>query len=193
VNGAASGYLPIAFWLVPAPPYHDSLRRAIEGLACELDAPSFEPHVTVYAGARSPDDDLEALLGHAAHGTGRIDLRITALGTSHELFKSLYLELESDPELERLSRLFRVGLKAAHEYVVKPHLSLLYKRLPAATRASLARRFDLVGQRITFGQITAVRPGDGGKDWLDVERWDVWLRKDLSATRPRRAAERAIW
>jgi hypothetical protein len=139
----------------------------------------FEPHVTLYVGARSADDDVEALLSQAAQGVGTPELRITAVRTSPELFKALYLEFEPDPQTERLCGLFRAGLKAASPYVLRPHLSLLYKHLPGTTGVALARRFDLVGQRITFGQITAVRPGDGGKDWLDIERWGVWLRKDL--------------
>jgi Cyclic phosphodiesterase-like protein len=179
MKAEASEYLPVAFWLVPAPPFHCSLAATIESLARELKAPSFEPHVTVYVGVRHPDDDMETLLTQAAHDVGTMDLRVTALGTSHELFKALYLEMELDPELERLSRLFRAGLKSASDYVLKPHLSLLYKQLPPPRRGDLARRFDVVGQRITFGQVAAVRPGGGGKDWLDIERWDPWLRKDL--------------
>ena len=171
--------LPIAFWLVPAPPHHGKLATTIEGLARELNAPRFEPHVTVYAGARAVDDDVEILLTQAAGGIGSIDLRITAVGTSSELFKTLYLEFESDPQAERLCRLFRAGLRPALDYGLKPHLSLLYKQLPGPTRAALTRRFDLTGQRIAFGQVAAVRPGHGRNDWLDIEGWDVWLRKDL--------------
>jgi Cyclic phosphodiesterase-like protein len=170
---------PVAFWLVPAPPHHRTLCTIIEDLARELKAPMFEPHVTLYVGVQSADDDVEALLGHAAQSVGTPTLRIAAVRTSPELFKALYLEFEPDPATERLCGLFRAGLKAASPYVLTPHLSLLYKQLPATTGTALARRFDLAGQRITFGQITAVRPGDGGEDWLAIERWDVWLRKDL--------------
>ena len=166
---------------MPAPPYHRNLATTIESLARELNAPRFEPHVTVYAGAHAVDDDVELLLTQAAEGIGPMDLRITAVGTSPELFKSLYFEFEPDPKAERLCRVFRTGLKPAFDYVLKPHLSLLYKQLPSATRTALARRFDLVGQRITFNQIAAVRPGLGRHDWLDIERWDVWLRKDLGS------------
>jgi hypothetical protein len=176
----ASDSSPIGFWLVPAPAHHRHFAQIIEGLARELNAPRFEPHVTLYAGARAADDDVEALLAQAKQGMGALDLRVTAVGTSPELLKTLYLEFEPDPQTERLCRLFRTGLKPALDYVLKPHLSLLYKELPGATRGALARRFDdVVGQRITFAQITAVRPGGGANDWLEIEKWDVWLRKDL--------------
>ena len=129
------------------------------------------------------DDDVETLLSQAAEVVEPLDLRITRVGTSPDLFRTLYLEFEPDPKAEWLCRLFRAGLKPALDYVLKPHLSLLYKQLPGATRAALARRLDLVGQRITFDQIAAVRPGHGRHDWLDIEGWDVWLRKDLGGQR----------
>ena len=173
--------LPVAFWLVPAPPHHHDLAAIIEHLARELNAPRFEPHVTLYAGARGADDDVAALLTRAAQQVEAMDLRVTAVGTLPELFKALYLEVEPDPRTERLCRLFRAGLQPALDYALNPHLSLLYKNLPGTTRAALTRRFDFVRHRITFGQLAAVRPGGGGSDWLDIEKWDVWLRKDLGS------------
>jgi Cyclic phosphodiesterase-like protein len=176
---------PVAFWLVPALPYHRELATIIEGLADELNAPRFEPHVTVYAGARGADDDVEALLIQAAQRVAALDLRIAAVGTSPELFKTLYLELEPDPQTAGLCQGFRAGLRPAVDYVLKPHLSLLYKRLPAATRTALAGRFDMVGQHITFDQIAAVRPGHGRHEWFEIVAWDVWLRKPLGSQIPR--------
>ena len=172
---------PVAFWLVPAPSYHRTLAAVIEHLSRELNAPRFEPHVTLYAGARGADDDVAALLTRAAHQVEPMDLRVSAVGTMPELFRTLYLELEPDPRTERLCRLFQAGLQPALDYVLNPHLSLLYKDLPGTTRVALTRRFDFAGQRITFGQMAAVRPGGGDNDWLDIARWDVWLRKDLGS------------
>ena len=174
----------VAFWLVPAPPHNHDLAAIIEHLARELSAPRFEPHVTLYAGARGADDDVAALLTRAAQQVETMELRVTAVGTLPELFKTLYLEFEPDPRTEQLCRLFRAGLQPALPYVSNPHLSLLYKDLPEATRTALARRFDFAGQRITFGQMAAVRPGGEGHDWLDIEKWDVWLRKDLGSRSP---------
>jgi hypothetical protein len=182
-----SDTLPVGFWLVPAPPHHRNLAAIIDGLAQELDAPRFEPHVTLYAGARSGDDDVEALLTQATENLGSLELRIAGVGTSPELFKTLYLEFEPEPQTERLCRLFRAGLKPALDYELKPHLSLLYKHLPGTTRAALASRFDVVGQRIVFAQIAAVRPGEGDNKWLDIDRWDVWLRRELRNPSPARA------
>ena len=174
-------FLPVAFWLVPAPPDHQHLSAIIDDLARELNAPRFEPHVTLYAGARGPDDDVAALLSRAAQQVETMDLRVRAVGTLPDLFKTLYLDLEPDPRAERLCRLFRAGLQPALDYALSPHLSLLYKDLPVTTRAALIRRFDLVGRRIRFGQMAAVRPRAGSHDWLEIETWDAWLRRDLGS------------
>jgi hypothetical protein len=170
----------VAFWLVPTPPHARDLAVIIDRLASELDAPRFEPHVTVYGGARAADDDIAELLNQASTAVGAIELHVTGVGTSAELFKTLYLEFAADPRADVLCRLLGDGLTPRTDYVLKPHLSLLYKQLPEATRAALARRFDVVGQRITFGQLAAVRPDVTSNSWLDIERWDTWLRRDLS-------------
>jgi hypothetical protein len=174
-----AGSLPVAFWLIPTPPHDRHLAAIIDRLARELDAPRFEPHVTVYGGARESDDDVAELLSKAATAVGPIELHITGVGTSAELFKTLYLEFGADPRADWLCELFRAGLTPHVDYVLKPHLSLLYKHLPEPTRAALARRFDVIGQRITFGQLAAVRPEVTSNNWLDVEKWDAWLRRDL--------------
>lgn len=175
----SAGSLPVAFWLVPTPPHDRDLAAVIDGLARELDAPRFEPHVTVYGGFREADDDIAELLSQASTAVGAIELHVTGVGTSAELFKTLYLEFEADPRADWLCGLFRAGLTPHMDYVLKPHLSLLYKHLPEATRADLTRRFDMAGQRITFGQLAAVRPEVTGNDWLEIEKWDTWLRRDL--------------
>jgi hypothetical protein len=175
----SAGPLPVAFWLVPTPPHDRDLAVIIDRLASELDAPRFEPHVTVYGGARAADDDIADLLNRASTAVGAIELHVTGVGTSAELFKTLYLEFEADPRADALCRLLRSGLTPRIDYLLRPHLSLLYKHLPEATRVALAKRFDVVGQRITFGQLAAVRPEVTSNNWLDIEKWDAWLRRDL--------------
>jgi hypothetical protein len=176
-----SASLPVGFWLVPAPPHHQHLTGIIDSLARELNAPRFEPHVTLYAGARGPDDDVAALLHRAAEQVEPLDLRVRGIGTTSALFKTLYLEFEPEPRIEQLCRLFRAGLQPALDYELNPHLSLLYKELPATTRSALTTRFDFNGQRIRFAQIAATRPGGSARDWLDVEKWDAWFRRDLGS------------
>jgi hypothetical protein len=181
--------MPVGFWLVPSAPHHRRLAAVIDGLAREVDGPRFEPHVTVYAGERTAGDDVGRLLTEAAEMVGAMVLRVAGVGTSPDLFKTLYLELEPDAGIERLCGHFRAGLTHAGDYVLRPHLSLLYKRLNRVTRTALARRFDWVGDRITFDHIAAVGPGPDRSDWLDIDHWDVWLRRRL---KPRRAGMRTI-
>ncbi len=54
----------VAYWLTPAEPARSFFASTIAELAARFDAPSFEPHVTIYAGEKGDDNPAE-VLSHA--------------------------------------------------------------------------------------------------------------------------------
>ncbi|MBA2350392.1 MAG: hypothetical protein M3Q32_02600 [Pseudomonadota bacterium] len=177
----AAGELPIAFWLIPAQPRLDQFRALISSLAREYDAPVFEPHITLHLGLRTARDDIAELLQGVAATSEPITL--VAGNTSHSdaLFKTLFVEF-GDSELRALHCQSQAGLERFSEYALAPHLSLLYKEVPAGSRAALAERHAYAGQRIVFDTIAAVRPAAGQSDWSEIQRWDSSLRQSLRST-----------
>lgn len=171
---------PIAFCLVPAQADHSRLSKIIGELARELDAPLFEPHVTLHVGEQTAEDNIEALLAGIAVSMQPIELIARATGHTEALFKTLFVEFEADDRPHALHRVLRTGLVGRADYALEPHLSLVYKVLPEAKRRELAARYDFRGQRITFDHIVAVRPAGNDDHWLDIPGWDVCLRKPLA-------------
>jgi 2'-5' RNA ligase len=172
---------PIAFCLVPVRADHVFLSRVINDLAGELDAPPFEPHVTLHVGEQTAQDDIEDLLAGVAAWMEPIRLTACATGHTEALFKTLFIEFESDERPHAVHHVLRNGLVRRADYELQPHLSLAYKALPETKRRELAARYDFRGHRITFDHIAAVRPGRDKKDWMDIRSWDTWLRKALIA------------
>ena len=180
MTGQAQRSRPIAFCLVPDRAAHSRLSRIIDNLARELDAPPFEPHVTLYVGERAAEDNIEAMLAGVAASMGPVDLTARATGHTEALFKTLFVEFEADARPHALYRALRAGLARQVDYNLQPHLSLIYKVLPEAKRRELAAHYDLCGQRIVFDHIAAVRPAGEDDHWMDIRGWDVWLRAPLT-------------
>ena len=63
----------ITYWICPAAPARNQLASIIGGLARRLDAPVFEPHVTIYsadaANEKEGEEDCQQSFGERLHGT----------------------------------------------------------------------------------------------------------------------------
>jgi 2'-5' RNA ligase len=168
----------VAFWLVPAPRDHARLRCMIDALAGEFDAPPFEPHVTLHVG-RGVSADVEAPLRKIAASIRPFELTAAATGHGENRFKAVFVEFEQDPRPAALHEALHDAMASPAEYCLSPHLSLIYQVLPEPTRRNLAIRNTLLGERIAFDHLAAVRPGRSDDSWDDVLGLDVWLRAPL--------------
>jgi len=175
-------------WLVPASPYLDLFRTRIQTLAEPFAAPAFEPHITLFVGGSDSEPDfqrLRALVSDIAASTPPIELVARTTQQTEALFKTLFVEFEPDPHPHALCQRLRDGMRLQNDYVLSPHLSLLYKAgLASAVRAVLAEQNDFVGQRIAFDQLAVVRPSSGATDWSDVTGWHTDQCVGLCALTP---------
>jgi 2'-5' RNA ligase len=167
----------IAYWLVPAKPVRELLREIIGILAKQFDAPRFEPHLTIFATPRagkSPKHVLKQIQ------TKSIRLRLRGIGFSSEFKKTLFVRLTPNKAFERLVADFSHATKSHAKHVHDPHVSLLYKQLPARTKRELALTIKLPFDEVTFDSIKAVRSASPIKTRADVEAWRVVARRSLS-------------
>ena len=152
------------------------LRTHIDRLAVELDAPSFEPHITL-GSAVVDDQATRDVLGSLA--TANRAMELVAGQTAHgvERFKSLFVEF-ADERIRDLARsLFEALAAPFDDSELQPHVSLLYQAdLPLPTRLSLATQHSFAGSTIPFDTLMAMRPGEGIDD---VARWQTIVARAL--------------
>jgi 2'-5' RNA ligase len=160
----------IAFWLIPAEPTHSLFHGIINDLARRFDAPVFEPHVTIHVGADRADL-TETALEHVARECTEISLTPLGIDQSEEFVKTLFVQFALNPELRQLNELIRQSADDSLKYEVKPHLSLLYKKMEAAARRQLAASIIVPFPEITFDRIKAVRCVSPTQTRADVEAW----------------------
>jgi putative hydrolase of the HAD superfamily len=169
----------IAYWLIPSESARSFFQRIINDLATRCDAAVFEPHVTIHVGADRADAARKAL-GVAANGCKFIRLKTLGIDQSDEFIKTLFMQFGMTAELSKINRIVRKAANDSSHYELKPHLSLLYKNLAAATRRELAASIDVPLSEVTFDAIKAVRCISPTKSGADVEAWRVVAAASLS-------------
>jgi len=169
----------IAYWLIPAEPAHSFFQGIVNDFARRYDAPSFEPHVTIHVGGNRVNSAKNAL-AEAAHGCKRITLKTLEIDHSDDFIKTLFVEFALNAELRRLSNIVRSAAHDLSQYELKPHLSLLYKNMAAATRRKLAASIKVPFSEISFDGLRAIRCISPTLSRADVETWRVVKAASLS-------------
>jgi 2'-5' RNA ligase len=168
----------IAQWLIPAEPAHSFFQDLIDDLARRYDAPVFEPHVTIYVGADSTDA-VDTMLSKAARDCEPIVLQALEISHSDEFIKALFVEFGLNSKLRQLNQVIRTAAQDSSDYDLKPHLSLLYKRMSVQTRRRLARSIEVPFSQLVFDSLKAVRCISPTRSRADVEAWRVVTEKVL--------------
>ena len=167
----------VSFWLLPGASAHGALSAIIAELAQRFTAPSFEPHITLFAkleAGRVEGEDWVAIANAAVEGVEPFKLHASGLGHSDDVFKAVYFAVADNRELREIHR--RISSRLPCGYVLKPHLSLIYKELAAPVRERLCQEIEgreLPSQWLADA-VTVVVPGAGGwarvPDWREVHR-----------------------
>jgi 2'-5' RNA ligase len=162
----------IAYWLMPSESAHSFFQRIINDLALRYDAPIFEPHVTVHVGADQADAAAKAL-EKAASESELVRLTPLRIDQSDEFIKTLFVQFAMTAELGKINGIIRQAANDSSHYELKPHLSLLYKNLPAATRRELAASIEVPFSEVTFGAMKTVHCISPTESRADVKAWRV--------------------
>jgi 2'-5' RNA ligase len=174
-----SSRVVIAYWLIPAEPAHRFFQDLINDLARRYDAPVFEPHVTIYVGANRTDA-LETVLSKAAQDCKPIVFQAIEVSHSDEFIKTLVVEFGLNMKLLQLNQVIRSAAQDSSYYDLKPHLSLLYKRMSVQTRRRLARSIEVPFSEVVFDSLKAVRCISPTQSRADVEAWRVVAEKQFA-------------
>jgi 2'-5' RNA ligase len=169
----------IAYWLIPSEPAHSFFQQIINDLARRCDAPVFEPHVTIHVGADRADA-AENAPGDAALKCKAIGLTPLGIDQSDEFIKTLFVQFAMSAELRKINNVICEAANNSAQYELKPHLSLLYKKMEAAARRELADSIDVPFSEVTFEAIKAVRCVSPTQSRADVEAWHVVWAQALS-------------
>jgi 2'-5' RNA ligase len=180
ISAFVSRRIVIAYWLIPAEPARSFFQGVINDLGRQYDAPLFEPHVTVHVGSNRADA-AESALSEAARVCKPIKLKALEIGHSSEFIETLFVQFALNTELRQFSETIRNTAQDSSRYELKPHLSLLYKKMPAIARRELADSIKVPFSEVIFDALKAVRCISPTQSQADVEAWRVVAATELFA------------
>jgi len=160
----------IAYWSMPAGAASEFFEKTIHELASRFDAPPFEPHLTLFVapeGSQAPRD----VLGEVASS----DLVLVAheIDWSEKFTETLFVRFERNQALLDLVEALRKSSGGFGQYQIDPHLSLIYKKLPAKTKRALAGEIQLSFSEVRFKGIRAMRCKSPTETAEDVREWKL--------------------
>jgi 2'-5' RNA ligase len=165
----------LAYWLAPAKPERDLFEEIIRILATQLDAPVFQPHLTICVTHRSRNvkETLKQIDAEA------IRLRVRDVSFSNRYTKTLFVRFHESRYLDELNASLRRAAKLPVKALRDPHLSLLYKRMPMSAKRELASTIRLPFREVVFDSIEAVQCVSPTETPADVKSWRVIATKKL--------------
>jgi hypothetical protein len=170
----------LSYWLLPSTADRIFFQDIINTLAKTYDAPSFEPHVTIYSGVYSlQDDNPKVILQQATNNVRRVRLCVDTLLYTDVFTKTLFVQFHPSPILAAISKTLRNAAAAPSDYLLNPHLSLIYKQISQETKQHLVASLRIPQSEISFDEVSAVMSSGRTQTPKDVERWDTLYRKKL--------------
>jgi 2'-5' RNA ligase len=167
-----TGHTEFTMWLVPREPLRSLLHSTIQQLAARYNAVAFEPHVTVFCGP-STDDESRAVARWITQRFGPIDLTVDRLDQSELYTKTFFVQFHDSALLRQMFETTAAHYSRPSNYVLNPHLSLLYKKLPKATLMKLCETLDVPTNDYTFDRLRMIETELPIQDDGPVKRWRV--------------------
>ncbi len=161
----------IAYWLLPEAAAREVFLREIRRFARQFGAPLFEPHVTIFIAPENSRAPLEVL---RELGPVDIELAIHSIRFSEQFTKTLFVQFERNSAAATVGRrdLESEAVRGSR-YLIDPHLSLLYAKLPSKTKQRLADNIRLPFREVSFTSICAMRCARPTTRAIEVEQWKL--------------------
>jgi hypothetical protein len=166
----------IVYWLIPARDERELFCDIIRILYREFDAPNFDPHLTIFATKKDGESPRKILRGLRS---APVRLNVRRVGFSSQFTKTLFVRFAPSKSLGKLTVALAQAAKSPAKPVRDPHLSLLYKNIPAVIKKELARTIKLPFRKVLFDSIAVVRCISPTKTKADVKAWRVIATKSL--------------
>ncbi len=136
-----------ALWLKPESEVRDILKRIIDRLAGEFDAPVFEPHITIASGIRMNVDEMVGRLEGVAKTADPMTLYLGDTDFLDSYYRSLFIRIAPNDALLALREHSLREFRLEHEPYL-PHISLMYREMDSGKKQKIiekvGKRFDLV-------------------------------------------------
>jgi len=181
LEGILMAYTEFTLWLTPCEPLRTSLRSTISQLAARCDAVEFEPHVTVFCGP-STDAEARAVARRVARQFSPIELTAVGLDHTEHYTKTLFVQFQESSCLRQIFETAAAHYPRSSDYVLNPHLSLIYKKLHEEIQTELCETLDVPTDSYRFDRVRMIETELPIEDPGPVRRWRVVCDEPLEGS-----------
>ncbi|HEY9845090.1 MAG TPA: hypothetical protein V6D03_02735 [Candidatus Caenarcaniphilales bacterium] len=168
----------VAFWLIPSEGDRVLFQAVINTLSQRYDAPTFTPHVTIYLGDYAPDEFPAEVIAKAIQGVSSFSLKVAQLLYTEAYTKTLFIQFHPSAMLSNLSNALARSSSKPSNFVLNPHMSLIYQHLDQEIKHSLMTSLTLPKTEVFFNEVRAILTPEEVQRREEVERWHViWMQK----------------
>ena len=173
-------YRHVSYWLMPTVAERTRFQKLINTLARTHNAPTFAPHVTIYSGESPPDENPLEIIARSTPDVHDVRLSIDRVLYTEAFTKTLFIQFYPSSPLSRITENMRRLSARPSDYVLNPHLSLLYKQMSELNKQRLAATIHLPQSEIICDEVWAIASPGPTRTPEDVARWAVVCRQPLS-------------
>ena len=138
----------------------------MDELAEKYQAPKFEPHITVYGLVDSEMSLIESIAKEITLNHNSFLVEKSEILQSEELWKTVYVELKMNDQLELIHKNLRKHFEKIVKYEFNPHISLVYKILPREEKIKIINELDIKNEFMVNKLVVQ-------KFFPDVEKWKI--------------------
>ena len=170
-----------SFWLLPTESQRAEFETIITHLAQTYDAPVFMPHITIYSGVYADDERPEVILEQAIQGVPPLTLQVDTIRYSPQYTKTLFVQFHPSAPLADLMNAIRQRSATPSDYVLDPHLSLIYQHMREEDQHHLATTIELAQDTVLCDGVSLIVSATPTLSREDVERWESRWQGSLQA------------
>jgi len=134
-----------SIWFVPAEEsVFGELQNTIDSISSRYSTPSFEPHITLMAGISGIEDSVLENTHYIASRIDRCMVAFGSVGRSKEYFRSLFVRIQKNAEIERAADLAKEVFEKYYTREYTPHLSFVYADMHDSQKDRIIEECGLV-------------------------------------------------
>ena len=156
-------------WLKPSGSAYDLFAQTIRELAQELNAPPFEPHITLLGRLDGIEPEHIERTRELADELQPFEVVFTGPRYGNEHFQCVFMRVRETPAIMNANILARHHFRHANETYM-PHLSLVYGLYSEATKkAVISRLRPELASSFQANEIYLIKADtDDPKDWHEI-------------------------
>ena len=155
-----------AIWLTFSKNDRDYLKKIIDEISEKYNASKFEPHITVYGLIDSKMILIDRIAKEVILNCNSFLIKKSEILQSDELWKTVYIELKMNNELELIHKNLKKHFEKISKYEFNPHISLIYKILPIEEKIKIINELDIKNEFMIKKLVVQ-------KFFPEIEKWKI--------------------